>query len=296
MWDCNPVKTPLDANNRLSKRDCPEVVDPNVHRRYRSIVGCLSYLVNMTRPDLAFSYSQLSKFVQYPGMAHLEAAERVLQYVRGTYDQGISFYDLGPDKRNILGGWVDSDFASDIDSRKSMTGYLMSLNGGPISWKSSRQGGVTLSSSEAEFVAASQAGQEVVYLRALLRGFGYTQKGPTEIWEDNASCIMMSENPTNRDRSRHVDVKVHFLRDLVRDGHVKLLKCAGPQNVSDALTKSLPRPAFEKHREFMVGTRVPFSAFYAKSTTAIEPIVAYVIKLPIPMYSKKRLVSYCAGG
>jgi hypothetical protein len=296
MWDCNPVKTPLDANNRLSKRDCPEVVDPNVHRRYRSIVGCLSYLVNMTRPDLAFSYSQLSKFVQYPGMAHLEAAERVLQYVRGTYDQGISFYDLGPDKRNILGGWVDSDFASDIDSRKSMTGYLMSLNGGPISWKSSRQGGVTLSSSEAEFVAASQAGQEVVYLRTLLRGFGYTQKGPTEIWEDNASCIMMSENPTNRDRSRHVDVKVHFLRDLVRDGHVKLLKCAGPQNVSDALTKSLPRPAFEKHREFMVGTRVPFSAFYAKSTTAIEPIVAYVIKLPIPMYSKKRLVSYCAGG
>jgi hypothetical protein len=187
MWDCNPVKTPLDANNRLSKRDCPEVVDPNVHRRYRSIVGCLSYLVNMTRPDLAFSYSQLSKFVQYPGMAHLEAAERVLQYVRGTYDQGISFYDLGPDKRNILGGWVDSDFASDIDSRKSMTGYLMSLNGGPISWKSLRQGGVTLSSSEAEFVAASQAGQEVVYLRALLRGFEYTQKGPTEIWEDNVS-------------------------------------------------------------------------------------------------------------
>jgi hypothetical protein len=87
-------------------------------------------------------------------------------------------------------------------------------------------------------------------------------------------------------------VKAHFLRDLVRDGHVKLMKCAGPQNVSDALTKSLPRPAFEKHREFMVGTRVPFSAFYTTVTKTIEPIVAYVIKLPIPMYSKKRLVSY----
>ncbi len=100
-----------------------------------------------------------------------------------------------------------------------------------ISWRSSRQGGVTLISSEAEFVAASQAGQEVVYLRVLFRGFGYTQKKPTEIWEDNASCIMMSENPTNRDRSRHVDVKVHYLRDLVRDGQVKLVKCAGTQNV-----------------------------------------------------------------
>jgi hypothetical protein len=87
---------------------------------------------------------------------------------------------------------------------------------------------------------------------------------------------MMSENPTNRDRSRHVDVKVHFLRDLVRDGHVKPLKCVGPQNVSDTLTKSLPRPAFEKHREFMVGTRVPFSALYAKATISIEPIVSYV--------------------
>jgi hypothetical protein len=89
---------------------------------------------------------------------------------------------------------------------------LMSLNGGPISWKSSRHGGVTLSSSEVEFVAASQPGQEVVYLRALLRGFGDPQVRTTEIWEDNASCIMMSENPTNLDRSRHVDVKIHFLR------------------------------------------------------------------------------------
>jgi len=77
MWDCKPCATPLDANSRLSKADCPQVVDPALHRRYRSIVGCLSYLVNMTRPDLAFAYSQLSKFVQYPGVVHLQAAERV---------------------------------------------------------------------------------------------------------------------------------------------------------------------------------------------------------------------------
>jgi hypothetical protein len=189
----------------------------------------------------------------------LQAAERVLQYVRGTYVQGITYFDPGDETKNKLIGCVDSDFGSDPDTRNSMTGYLMSLNGGAISWRSSRQGGVTLCSSEAEFVAASQAGQEVVYLRVLLRGFGYTQKKPTEIWEDNASCIMMSKNPTNRDRSRHVDVKVHYLRDLARDGHVKLVKCAGTQNVSDALTKSLARPAFEKHREFMWGTLAFFS-------------------------------------
>ena len=111
-----------------------------------------------------------------------------------------------------------------------MIGYLFSLNGEAISWRSSRQDGVTLSSAEAEFVAASQAGQETVHLRALLRGFNFRQISATEIWEDNASCIMMSEIPANRERIRHVDTRVHYLRELVRDGHVKLLKCAGHQN------------------------------------------------------------------
>ncbi len=118
-----------------------------------------------------------------------------------------------------------------------------------------------------------------MYLRVLLRGFGYSQKKPTEIWEDNASCIMMSENPTNRDRSRRVDVKVHYLRDLVRDGHVKLVKCAGTQNVSDVLTQSLARPAFEKHKEYMWGTRVPFSAFFSTVDAKIAPVMAYSIHL-----------------
>ena len=292
MWDCNPVATPMDPNVRLSKLDCPEVVDPLLHRKYRSIVGCLSYLVNMTRPDLAFSFSQLSKFLQYPGEAHLAAAYRVLAYVKGTLHQGLSWHDPGAGSRNKLSGWVDSDFASDIDTRKSMTGYLMVLNGGPISWKASRQGGVTLSSSEAEFVAASQAGQEVLYLRALLKGFAYLQHGPTEIWEDNASCILMSENPTNRERSRHVDVRVHFLRDMVRDGSVKLIKCAGTQNVADALTKSLPRPAFHKHREFLKGTAQSFSAFFASADKPAVP--AYVTKRGSLSFFKA--LPMCIGG
>jgi hypothetical protein len=109
-----------------------------------------------------------------------------------------------------------------------------------------------LSSSEAEFVIASQAGQDAVYLRVLLKGFGYIRY--RNIWRF-APCILMSENLTKRDRSRHVDsVEVFFLRDLVRDGHVKLVKCAGTQNVSDALTKSLIRAAIKNHGgEYMWG-------------------------------------------
>jgi hypothetical protein len=90
----------------------------------------------------------------------------------------------------------------------------------------------------------------------------------------------MSKNPTNRDRSRHVDVKTHYLRDLVRDGHAKLVKCAGNQNVSEVLTKSLTRPAFEKHREQMCETRVPFSVFFSTVETKISPVMTYSIKLP----------------
>ena len=119
-----------------------------------------------------------------------------------------------------------------------MTGYLFSHNCGPISWKEARQGGVTLSSSEAEFVAASQAGKEVLYLHALLKRFAYPQMRPTQLWEDIGSCIPMRENPINRERSRHVGVLLYFLRDTVRDGAVKLIKCAGTQNVDDVLTKS----------------------------------------------------------
>jgi hypothetical protein len=92
MWECNPVATPLDSNVRLSNLDCPEVVDPLVHRKYRSIVGCLSYLVNMTRPDLAFSFPQLSKFLQCPGDAHLAAAYRVLACIARTRTPRASRY------------------------------------------------------------------------------------------------------------------------------------------------------------------------------------------------------------
>jgi len=137
-----------------------------------------------------------------------------------------------------------------------------------------------LRTAEAEFVAASQAGQGAVYLRALLRGFNFRQVGATEIWEDNASCTMMSENPANRERTRHVDTRVHYLRELVRDDHVKLLKCAGPQNVADALTKSLPRPALAKHWQYMWGTRIPFSAFYLSLKTGRSPTASCNIITP----------------
>jgi hypothetical protein len=110
-------------------------------------------------------------------------------------------------------------------------------------------------------VAASMCGQEVVYLRAMLQGFGAAQDGPTCIWEDNTACIQILENPVNLKFTRHIDVQRYFCRDLVRDGVLKLVKCAGTHNVADALTKSLPAPTFNKHHPWLLGMQQEYKAF-----------------------------------
>eukprot|EP00961_Rhodomonas_salina_P026134 353082-Rhodomonas_salina.1 len=105
--------------------------------------------------------------------------------------------------------------------------------------------------------------QEIIYLRNLLRDLRHSQGNcPTTVYEDNTSCILMSENPVNAERSSHIDTRFYFLRDMVRDKMLKLRKCTGTQNVADALTKSLPAPSFTKHSEYLFGSRVPFEAFY----------------------------------
>eukprot|EP00961_Rhodomonas_salina_P093577 1259041-Rhodomonas_salina.4 len=255
MWGCATVKTPLEPGTRLSKADSPQHVDAALHHRYSGIVGHLSFLVSCTRPDLAFAYAELSKFVAYPGVTHMRAAERTLQYLMGTYDQGITYRQLDPPRRNVLEGWVDSDYAADPDTRRSVTG-----------------------SSEAEFVAASQCGVEVVYLRALLKDLGLEQHGPTRVWEDNASCIMMSENPVNRERSRHINTRIYFLRDLVKDGVLKLVKVPGVDNVADALTKSVPFPTLEKHRKYLWGSGVPFTTYWV-TVSGWQSLAVYKLML-----------------
>eukprot|EP00961_Rhodomonas_salina_P069833 937374-Rhodomonas_salina.2 len=193
----------------------------------------------------------------------MEQAEHVLRYLKGTATEGITYSNPGPERRNVLHGWVDSDFAADKDTRRSVTGYVISINCGPVSWKAKRQACTTLRPAEAEFVAASLCGQEVIYLRAMLRGFGFEQHGPTTIFEDNASCIAMSHNPVKPEHSRHIDTRLYFLRDMVRDKVLRLEKCAGTQNVADALTKSVPGPTLAKHRAFFLGSRAHFKAHSA---------------------------------
>ncbi len=138
FWQCaRPAKTPEIPGARLSIEDSPEVIDPALHRRYRAIVGALGWLQEGTRPDIAHVVSQLSQFVQRPGEKHTRASEHVLKYLSGTYTDGI-YYGKDSQRLKKLWGWVEADFAADLDTIRSHTGYILMLNGGAVSWKSTK--------------------------------------------------------------------------------------------------------------------------------------------------------------
>ena len=255
QWNVTPPKMPMMPDTRLTVDDCPEgYVDPHFHAQYRGIVGSLGWIVAMTRPDCSFAHVSLSRVVQYPGPVHIQAALRVLAYLRGTIDQCLVFTRPGIASlnHNRLWGWVDADYAGCQDTRRSHTGYVLMLNGAAISWRSKRQATVSLSSAESEFIAASQCGQEVVYLREILKGFGAEQENCTRVFEDNQACIAMSENTVHRERSRHIDVRKYYVRELVEDKLIKLMPCGTKEMTADALTKSLPYPSFRTHRNTML--------------------------------------------
>jgi hypothetical protein len=154
---------------------------------------------------------------------------------------------------------VDSDWAGYTDTCRSHAAYIIMMNGGPISWKSRRQDSVALSTSEAEYMAASEVGKELLYLRAILHDVGYAQTSPTNIYEDNLACIGMSTNPVRRKSSRHIDIRVHSCRELYADGVMKLIPLRTHLMVADALTNGLPGPVLTQHREVMLG-HTPFFA------------------------------------
>jgi hypothetical protein len=140
-----------------------------------------------------------------------------------------------------------------------MSGYVSTLNGGALSWKCRQQKSVATSTSEAEYVAASRASDDILFLRRVLEEAGFQQTTPTPLYEDNRSCRMMSENPVSNDRSKHIDYRVHALRERVRDGIVRLIDCASEDMLADVFTKNLPAQAFMRHRAVMSG-KAPHTA------------------------------------
>ena len=243
MLECKPVATPMDAKasyDKLSDED--ERFDRTT---YQQAIGCLTYLATHTRPDISASVGILSKFMADPGPTHWSGVKRILRYLQGTRSYGLVFTG---ESRDALLGFSDSDWAGDIVTRRSVSGYVFQLGQSTISWCSKRQQTVAKSSTEAEYVALSIATQEVIWLRRLLSDLGVDISTPTEMMEDNRGAIDLSKNPKDHGRTKHIDVSYHFARERVATKEIKINYVPSSENLADVMTKPLPRVPFEKFR------------------------------------------------
>lgn len=186
--------------------------------------------------------------MENPTELHLQAAKRVFRYLKGTIDFGV-FYKKGGNEELIA--YTDSDYAGDLEDRKSTSGYVFLMSSGAVSWSSKKQPIVTLSTTEAEFIAAASCACQAVWLRRVLDKLGHIQSKSTTVFCDNSSAIKLSKNPVMHGRSKHIDVRFHFLRELTKDGTLNLLHCNTQEQVADVMTKPLKLDMFLKMRRLL---------------------------------------------
>jgi hypothetical protein len=243
MEHSNAVQNPIVPGFKLTKNE--ENAKGVNTTEYKQLVGSLLYLT-ATRPDLMYAVGLVSRYMERPTEMHLQAVKRILRYLRGTTEFGI-IYRKGDEGQ--LRAYADSDYAGDVDDRKSTSGFVFMLGTGAVSWSSKKQPVVTLSTTEAEFIAAASCACQGVWLRRILGNIGLEQVTSTVIYCDNNSAIKLSKNPVLHGRSKHIDVRFHFLRDLTRDGVVELVYCNTQEQIADIMTKPLKLEAFLKLRD-----------------------------------------------
>jgi hypothetical protein len=208
MLDCKPISTSVECGVKLSRHDEEENVNPTL---FKSLVGTLRYLT-CTRPDILYGVGLVSRYMEAPTMTHLKTAKRILRYVKGTLDFGLLY---SPSKEFKLFSYSDSDWAGDMDDRKSTTGFVFYMGDTTFTWTSKKQPIVTLSTYEAEYVAATSSVCHAVWLRNLLKELHMSQVEATEIFVDNKSALALAKNPVFHDRSKHIDTRYHFIRECI---------------------------------------------------------------------------------
>ena len=243
LSDARTKTTPLSNALKLSKLD-GELLQGQDKHNYSEVVGSLLYLSVCTRPDIAQAVGALTRFMSCPTTVHWQAAMGVLRYLAGTPDLGITFTSsAGPDSGELQ-GYCDADYAGDIDSRRSTTGYVFVLNGGAISWSSRLQHTVAVSTAEAEYMAAAHAVKEALWLRKLLADFGKGGGKAVQLWCDNQAALKLLKHPIASNRSKHIDVIYHFARERVARGEVAFSFCPTDRMIADCLTKAVAEQQF----------------------------------------------------
>ncbi|UYV62815.1 hypothetical protein LAZ67_2002020 [Cordylochernes scorpioides] len=241
-----PIKYFLDNSIPITKKDCPTTdkeKDEIKHVPYRELIGSLLYLANSSRPDMTFAVTKLAQFCSNPGERHWQAAKHILRYLQATKNVSL-IYKRGSD--DIL-AFSDSDWANDIDDRRSTSGSAVTINGCLVSWRSKKQNCVSLSTMESEYIALAQTTKEILWIAQILENLKCLTNAsrPITIFCDNRAAIEFSKNNIENNRSKHIDIRYHYIREKVNSGDIHVNYISTNDNLADIFTKGLKRTAHQ---------------------------------------------------
>ena len=246
MSKCNPTQSPMEIGLNLSKAEEEKEIDAT---RFRKQIGCLRYLLH-TRPDLSFVVGVLSRYMHSPRESHGVALKQCLRYLQGSTGYGLRF-ERSLNRVPRLIGYSDSSYNVDPDDGRSTTGHIFYFGRSPITWCSTKQETVALSSCEAEFMAGTEAARQAIWLQDLLSEITGQVEQKVIIRIDNQSAIALTKNPVFHGRSKHILTRYHFIRECVENGQVEVEHVPGSEQKADILTKALGKVKFREMREFI---------------------------------------------
>ncbi|KAG8484252.1 hypothetical protein CXB51_023902 [Gossypium anomalum] len=241
MEESREKSTPMEKCLKLKKDEGELLKDV---RKFRQLVGSLIYLT-ITRPEISYAVGVVSQFMQAPRTPHLDVAKRILRYIKGTNDFSL-FYNKGNDFS--LQGYTNADWAGSIEDGRSISGYCFSFGSAAISWCSKKQPIVTLSSTEAEYIAATMAALDCVWLKLLMKDIRCAVDSPVQIYCDNQSAVKLASNSVFHVRTKHIEARHHFIFEKVLDQEIVLEGISSNQQIADIFTKALGKPEFECFR------------------------------------------------
>jgi hypothetical protein len=252
MTDCNPTKVPLEQKTKFNKAMSPQTEEEKEEMKevpYRNATGGIMYLLK-TRPDLTYSISEISRFMNNPGKEHWRGVVHILRYLKGTKHLKLMY--VGGRNEMKLTGYADATWGDDKDDRRSTSGFVFMLNGRPITWKTKKQSCVATSSTQAEYQATSLATGEAMWLRSMLADLDEKQTEPTLLKNDNKGCVDIAKNPVHHNRTKHIDIKHHFVRENVKNEVIRLERTPTNEMIADLMTKALGRKKFEYFTQFLL--------------------------------------------
>nr|GEV55361.1 ribonuclease H-like domain-containing protein [Tanacetum cinerariifolium] len=241
MVGCNPSRTPVDAESKMGDGG-PPVVDPTLNR---SLAGSLQYLT-FTRPDTTYAVQQVCLYMHDSREPYFSALKRILWYVQGTLDYGLQLFLSTTDS---LIAYSDADWAGCPTTRRSTSGYCVFLGNNLLSWSSKRQSTLSRSSAEAEYLGVANVVDETFWIQNLLRELHTPLSSATIVYCDNVSVVYLSSNPVQHQRTKHIEINIHFVRDLVATGQVRVLHIPSRFQYADIFTKGLPSALFDEFRD-----------------------------------------------